>query len=310
MNKKVKVVTFSARFMGYKQEEILVGLETRLKECRGMHADLICFTEVLLHKADDNDNPNWVENYHKALEISAKYAAELRAFVVINLWEPSVKYPGKKYQTTFLFNREGKIIHKYRKHYITYRAIGWWNGLPGEKVEVIDTEIGRIGFATCFDAGWRSHWEELARQGAELVVWCSAYHGGHLINGYAAIHSYYVITSVHHDASRIISPLGNDIACSNCWDGCATAEIYPGSIVCHMDHHYDYFRGPLRIEYGDRVFFRHDAEGNVFEMASLDPTLDINDVLKKFNMISYKDYHAQYTKENEELRQQFPEIDD
>jgi hypothetical protein len=46
---------------------------------------------------------------------------------------------------------------------------------------------------TCFDANFDEVWQEAERKGAEIVLWPSAYGGGTPLNGYAAIHNYYVV---------------------------------------------------------------------------------------------------------------------
>ena len=43
---------------------------------------------------------------------------------------------------------------------------------------VMETDFGRMGLAICYDIGWPDLWTQLREQGAELVVWPSAYGGG------------------------------------------------------------------------------------------------------------------------------------
>lgn len=300
-----KIITFSSRGMGRSQEEILISLERKLEEFRAIKADLLCFPEEVLLSAGDGNNPNWERNNLAALELMQRYAAELRTNIVTNLEEPSEEYPGKSYNTSFVINREGEIIGKYRKKWITFRAIGG-HGLPGGRVVTADTDIGRIGLMTCFDIGWRGDWQTLSDMGAELVVWPSAYHGGNLLNAYAAVHMYYVVSSVWNAECRIIDPFGNDIAESTIWDPCAIGEVYPGSEIFHFDHHTTLIP-QLRREYGERIHLRIDGRGNMFELASRDPELKVSDIKAKFGMSNYREYHAVSTADNIEYLGRYPE---
>lgn len=80
--------------------------------------------------------------------------------------------------------------------------------IPGDECPVFDTDFGRLGVQTCFDIGWRDGWKQLADQGAQLVVWSAAYDGGNLLNAYAALHMYYVVSTVRTDHARIIDLTG------------------------------------------------------------------------------------------------------
>ena len=42
--------------------------------------------------------------------------------------------------------------------------------LPGDRVQVFETDIGRIGMLTCFDVGWRDDWRVLKEKGADIKL--------------------------------------------------------------------------------------------------------------------------------------------
>ena len=62
---------------------------------------------------------------------------------------------------------------------------------------------------TCFDANFDEVWQEVARKGAEIVFWPSAYGGGLPLGGYAAIHNYYIVAV---GEGNMIDPFGKTIA--------------------------------------------------------------------------------------------------
>ena len=56
------------------------------------------------------------------------------------------------YNTSILFDRNGKNIAEYRKmHLFTYKSREPEVLTPGEELTVANTEFGRIGLATCYD---------------------------------------------------------------------------------------------------------------------------------------------------------------
>jgi predicted amidohydrolase len=66
--------------------------------------------------------------------------------------------------------------------------------IPGNELPVFETDFGPVGILICFDIGWHETWRALAEKGAKMVVWQSAYDGGFLLNAYAALNVYYVVS--------------------------------------------------------------------------------------------------------------------
>lgn len=116
---------------------------------------------------------------------------------------------------------------------------------------------------------------------------------------------YYIVTSVWNAPSRIIDPFGNDIAGSSGWDAFASAEIDPRAEIFHFDHHEGMLQ-KLRAEYGDRVSFRVEPLGNMFEL-SVDDPLTLDEVKEKFGLVNYHDYHKRSTDDNAKLLSEYPE---
>ena len=78
---------------------------------------------------------------------------------------------------------------------------------------VVETDIGRIGLAICFDLNWRELWAEMKAQGSEIVCWLSAYEGGFPLQVYAWMHELLVISSVQSYTSKIIERSGKVLHC-------------------------------------------------------------------------------------------------
>ena len=101
-----------------------------------------------------------------------------------------------RFNSAILLDRGGKIAGVYDK------VFPYWSEYdlhppvePGRQVKVFQTDFGRLGLAICFDVNFPEVWQEMADQGAELVVWPSAYSAGTSLQAHALNHHFYIVTS-------------------------------------------------------------------------------------------------------------------
>jgi len=80
------------------------------------------------------------------------------------------------YNTSFVFDPEGKVIAKHRKVHLFDVDIK--NGIrfkesdfftAGSSITLFDTDFGRIGLAICFDVRFPEMFREMAKEGAHLI---------------------------------------------------------------------------------------------------------------------------------------------
>ena len=140
--------------------------------------DLIVFPEFFSTGIDDNSFINYPENEQggetikRVQDIARRYNANIVAGSVIE------KSEDKLYNTSFFLNRNGEIVSKYRKiHLFNYN--GGTEGqiiTPGNEYAVINADFGTIGLNICYDLRYPLMQKNLAKAGAELLVfplaWC------------------------------------------------------------------------------------------------------------------------------------------
>ncbi|MEK4873632.1 carbon-nitrogen family hydrolase [Bacillus sp. FSL W8-0102] len=86
------------------------------------------------------------------------------------------KEDNKYYNTSILFNREGKLIGKSRKiHLFQYGSAEGEILTRGEKPIVIQTEFGKVGLSTCYDLRFPELYRSLVDQGAIIFLVTSAW---------------------------------------------------------------------------------------------------------------------------------------
>ena len=114
---------------------------------------------------------------------------------------------GKRRNTIVLFDRTGSIAGLYHKAYPT---IGEMESgcAPGDGPVVVDTELGRIGFAICYDLNFpelRLAYQELR---PDVILFCSMFRGGLQTRWWAYETRAHLVSSVIDPSSRIINPVG------------------------------------------------------------------------------------------------------
>jgi predicted amidohydrolase len=72
------------------------------------------------------------------------------------------------YNVAFLFRRDGTIGKQYKIH-VTPNERKWWGVRPGKKVEVFETDRGRISILICYDVEFPELARVAAHKGAKII---------------------------------------------------------------------------------------------------------------------------------------------
>jgi predicted amidohydrolase len=86
-------------------------------------------------------------------------------FIAANNYETE---NGKIYNTSTLYGRNGEIIGRYRKVHLADSER--WSVTPGDEFPVFKTDIGNIGFVTCYDMIFPETCRILALNGADMII--------------------------------------------------------------------------------------------------------------------------------------------
>lgn len=83
---------------------------------------------------------------------------------------------GNLYNTSVLFGPDGAVVAEYSKiHLFGYGSREPEVLTPGTSPTVVDTELGRVGLAVCYDLRFPELFREMTDRGAELVLVASAW---------------------------------------------------------------------------------------------------------------------------------------
>ena len=171
-----------ASFLGPWEEGRLM---EELRRAAGEHPDIIILPETWQGKLLPIDAPIHLD--------MRQIAAQHRVYIAQSVY---LLENGKQYNSVLLFDRAGDLCGRYDKAY------PYWGELtsdpatqPGKSESVFSLDFGRVGAAVCFDANFPWLWQRMADEGAELVLWPSAYAAGTQLQAHALNHHYPIVTA-------------------------------------------------------------------------------------------------------------------
>jgi len=150
--------------------------------------DLVALPETWLGQSDHE--PETLEG--PTITAMAALAEKHQTYIVC----PIDRIDGdRRLNTAVLIDRAGQVIGVYDKVYPYWSEFDVHPSVEvGHEAPVFDLDFGRLGMAICFDANFPEVWKRLADQGAELVVWPSAYSAGTTLQAHALMNHFYIVT--------------------------------------------------------------------------------------------------------------------
>ncbi len=80
------------------------------------------------------------------------------------------------YNTSLLIGPGGEILAKYRKiHLFGYQSLEQQILTPGDEVVIAETDLGRLGLATCYDLRFPELFRQMSDRGVDMILVTSAW---------------------------------------------------------------------------------------------------------------------------------------
>lgn len=201
--------------LGFKNGKSLAEICDVVEREAAQGADLIVLPETWLGQ---KDSPEPVDG--PTITAMSDLARQHRTYIVC----PIDRTDGKRrLNSAVMIGREGEIVAVYDKVYPYWSEFNLHPPVEvGTDPVVVKTDFGRVGMAICFDVNFPDVWQRLADQGAELVVWPSAYSAGTALQAHALAHHFAIVTSTQTGdcqvfditGERILDNQGNDLTVS------------------------------------------------------------------------------------------------
>lgn len=138
------------------------------------HSDFVLFPELFttqLLSFIQAKRPS--EGARKMAEYTPRYVEMFTAMAIrynINIIGGSqfMIDKGKLYNVAFLFRRDGSIEEQYKIH-VTPAEWKWWGVYGGSKINVFDTDSGRVAITICYDIEFPEMIRVAAKKGAQII---------------------------------------------------------------------------------------------------------------------------------------------
>lgn len=170
---RICVVQYEMRRVG-SFEDFAAQCEYFVDTASDYRSDFVLFPELIttqLLSIIDARDP--AESARRLAEYTPQYLelfGELSVRYNVNIIGGSqfVMEEDKLYNVAFLFRRDGTVAKQYKLH-ITPAERRWWGVEPGDRMEVFETDRGKIAIQICYDVEFPELSRVAAAKGARLI---------------------------------------------------------------------------------------------------------------------------------------------
>jgi len=230
----------------------------------------------------------------KVQDVFAALARKHNCYILVPMELLEDARAGLCYNACVVVDRQGQTVGIYRKMFpaVRHGTDSMENGMtPGTEAPVFDCDFGKLGIQICFDIEFDQGWDQLARRGAELVVWPTQSPQTTHPAARAMEHRYYIVSCNWRNNSTIFEPTGKIIA-----------QIKPPQHVLVEEIDLSYMILPwtpflrngaaLKEKYGDKVGFRYYEDEDRGFFWSNDPAIPIGQMARSINMVDWSEEYA------------------
>jgi beta-ureidopropionase len=285
LKKLVRIVTISQDGLRPSDKQKLIeGMLERMNQSAAFKPDIVCLPEIWTRReAEPVPGPT--------TELACSWAKEHDCYLICPMW---VTVESMQYNSAVVIDRKGVVIGRYDKIHTTVTDTSTGTS-PGQlDPPVFQTDFGPIGIQICFDINWRDGWRRLKEQGAKIIFWPSAYGARRHLAALAMQNEVYVVSATLVSASRIIDISGDTIAKTGRYQHWAGAVLPMGKRLLETDYQIDLIRR-VQQKYGDRVSIEWVHDEDEFTLASLDPELTEDEIIREFGLLPTGEYHTRCT---------------
>lgn len=268
-------------------ELVLRDTAEKLNSLKGRGLDLVVLSEgiesvgIAMADAEAIDQPG------PYLELYANFARSEQCYVA-----GSVKLrEGDAVHNSIAFvGPDGAVLDAYHKSNLTEGEQA--SGLtPGRGAVVVDTDIGRLGGAICFDLNFEWLRKDYAARKPDILVFASMYHGGFVQRMWAYECRSFFVASLPFHGGAIINPLGTPLATTHCYANVARARINLDRVVVHLDYNREKFPA-MQKQYGDEIEIDIPRDIGSALIYSVSPDRTAADIASEHDLLLLDDYFA------------------
>jgi len=277
IGRPVRVVSIG--FRGKKLEEIVQIVDR--EAAKGV--DVVALPETFLgqNKPETLDGP--------AVTAMAALAKKHRTYIVC----PIDRTDGsKRLNSAVLLDRNGQTVCVYDKVFPFWSEYNLKPPVsPGLEAPVYQADFGRVGIAICFDANFPEVWKRMADQGAELVIFSSAYSAGTTLQAHALMNHFYIVSSTLRRDCVVYDITGEQIHYAKGSDvNISTVTLDLDRGIYHIDFNVPK-RDKLLKEHGEDVMFEKVLDREAwFVLRARRPGVSARELARQYGLEELRDY--------------------
>ncbi|MDD3926738.1 MAG: hypothetical protein PHT33_08790 [bacterium] len=160
---------------------------------------------------------------------------------------------------------------------------------PGSRPCSFACDFGRVGAAICFDINYAELGELYWRQNTELLLFCSAFPAGRLLDHWAVRYGFAVAGSTWYPKNRILDCTGAVVGRTSDILPYTTAVLNLNRRVVHMDGNLDKI-DRMRTKYSGDILVEDMRDEATCVITSFKPGLEVADLIREFGVELLPDY--------------------
>ena len=227
-------------------------------------------------------------------------ALEYSTYILLPLF---IQRDGKRYNTTLLYDRSGKLVFSYDKQYPFWAEYDLVPPVtPGKTITTYLADFGRIGLAICFDANFPLLWQKLADDNADIVFFISEYSAGQQLAAHALNHHYSIISttlypdcSVYDIAGQLEQYKTDDELCIS------RLSVNTNKIIMHENYNLDKVDRLLK-DHGDIVELEKHYLREQWLVLKGKTNIDIKTLAKEYGLETLREYKRRSEKHADRIR--------
>lgn len=281
------------------QEEMAVW-EKRLLQVTGDRPDLIVTPECCDRPAGMSFDERRLYYQVRGERMREFFAEAARKFQT-NIAYSAVRVmkDGSMRNAIQMISRTGEVIGAYHKNVLVVDEYRKGGILYGRDTEAVETDIGRICGAICFDLNFDEPMKRTAAQKPDIVLFPSNYPGGFMQNVWAyQTRSYFVSCVGYNQTANIINPVGRVVAENGNYFPYLTASVNLDYQVAHLDENWKRFEA-MKKKYGPEVEMETPYGLGCTLLTYHGTETSMKDIVREFEIELWDDYYARSLAERE-----------
>ena len=193
--------------------------------------------------------------------------------------------------STVYIDRKGGIAGIYDKNHLVVEENTKNNIAYGTEAKAFDLDFGRVASAICFDLNFNELMEKYKPQHPDLIVFCSAYHGGLKQEHWAYECQSYFAGAISGAPGRILNPFGETVASATNYTDHVSAMVNLDYRLCHIDYNWAKFTA-AKEKYKTALTIHDPGLVGSVMLTYNDTDKTVEDVIDEFEIERLDDYFA------------------